>query len=68
MTLSLHDREQCRSGHLGIYLEQTGRNLAQLRSRGFTPENPGGGGPGIGVVSGLAGLLGAGWLASRRGE
>ncbi|MDS0281852.1 hypothetical protein [Haloarcula onubensis] len=71
----INDREQCESGYLGIYLEQTGVNLAQLRSRDFTPnaENQdggasGGGGPGMGVASGLAGLLGAGWLFGRRGE
>jgi len=75
MLFIINDREQCQSGYLGIYLEQTGVNLAQLRSQDFTPnpENEGDGsggvgaaGPGMGVASGLAGLLGAGWLLGRR--
>jgi len=75
MLFIVNDREQCESGYLGIYLEQTGVNLAQLRSRDFTPnpENQGGGslgaaGPGMGVLGGLAGLLGGGWLLGRRGD
>jgi|GEM_PF-2269196 len=77
MLFIINDREQCESGYLGIYLEQTGVNLAQLRSRDFTPnpENQDGGGgglgaagPGLGVASGLAGLLGGGWLLGRRRE
>jgi len=71
MLFIVNDREQCESGYLGIYLEQTGVNLAQLRSRDFTPNNQDGGGaagPGMGVVSGLAGLLSAGWLLGRRRE
>ncbi|MBX0286970.1 hypothetical protein [Haloarcula salinisoli] len=74
MLFIINDREQCESGYLGIYLEQTGVNLAQLRSRDFTPnpENQGDGGgvgaagPGVGVASGLAGLLGGGWLYGQR--
>ncbi|WP_262179485.1 hypothetical protein [Haloarcula laminariae] len=70
----INNREQCRSGYLGIYLEPVGINLAQLRSRDFTPnpetQDGGGGvgaaGPGMGVASGLAGLLGTGWLLGRR--
>ena len=70
----INDREQCPSGYLGIYLEPVGVNLAQLRSRDFTPnpenQDDGGGidaaGPGMGVASGLAGLLGTGWLLNRR--
>jgi hypothetical protein len=70
------DREQCESAYLGISLEQTGVNLAQLRSRDFTP-NPenqdgggvsGGAGPGMGVAGALAGLLGSGWLFGRRDD
>jgi len=46
MLFIINDREQCESGYLGIYLEQIGVTLAQLRSRDFTPnpENQGGGG------------------------
>ncbi len=72
----VNDREQCESGYLGLYLEPVGINLAQLRSRDFTPSPEGGdgggglgaAGPGLGVASGLAGLLGGGWLYGRRRE
>ncbi|MDS0260435.1 hypothetical protein NDI56_13605 [Haloarcula sp. S1CR25-12] len=76
MLFIINDREQCQSGYLGIYLEPVGIDLAQLRSRDFTPSPAGGGGgggvgaagPGLGIASGLAGLLGAGWLFGRRRE
>jgi len=80
----INDREQCESAYLGIELERTGVNLAQLRARDFTPQMGDGGGggeanadgtdasgasgPGLGVLSGVAGLLGAGWLAGRQRE
>lgn len=79
MLFIVNDRQQCESGYLGVELEHVGINLAQLRSRDFTPTEPegagggdedggiGAGGPGLGVLSGLAGLCGAGWLAGRRG-
>ena len=66
----INDREQCECAYLGLYLEQVGINIAQVRSRDFTPnaENQDGGGgggvgaagPGMGVLGGLAGLLGGG--------
>jgi hypothetical protein len=76
MLFIVNDIETCQSGYLGLYLERVGINLAQLRSRDFTP-NPDGGdgggglgaaGPGMGVASGVAGLLGAGWLLGKRRE
>lgn len=72
----VNESQSCEEGYVGLELERVGADLAAVWAQEpgtQTPASDGGGaqpatgetGPGFGVVSGLAGLAGLGWLLGR---
>lgn len=65
----INNRQQCRSGYVGIQIERISANPGVSADSTAADETPASGdGAGFGAISALAGALGAGWLLNRRRE
>lgn len=71
----VNGQTDCDDGFVQVQLEQVGASKVEYSGAGTSTGGGGGGdgesnadSPGFGPVAGLVGLLGAGWLATRRGD